>query len=418
MPYFRPLTLWLAVSGCAVALASPPPGSIYREYSIGNLGDRDWRVTDPEARHEGARKFLPNPVLRLEIGDLDQAIRAEAVLVRWGGHPGTSRKRFRINGGPWIAIPEPGTVAAPLRPECVMYQDNPVAALPLEYLKPGVNTIEGSCSGQICHDFGWGQWGWDAILIRVFYAPSKPHPSGRITHPRSGFRLEENPELAAVARGPRPITRVDFLAWYEGHDENGDGIFLDRHHAYQFNRRSPPPLGKPEISGHAGTAIQAPFRTRWDTRWVPDQEGIQILARIQDASGMWYVTEPVKRLSLSRSGFEVRFYKPAHVPESFWVRAGRKASSTVLIPASEPFGRAVDAAVHLRTWNGAGEHFRLNGHVRPIGGGDHIFAETIVLADPASLKEGENRFEFWSDTDHHGPEILWPGPSLIVRYRK
>lgn len=54
----------------------PQPGDVYREYTSDHGGGRDWRVTDPRATAEGAGEFLPNPKLRVEIDDLEHAIRA------------------------------------------------------------------------------------------------------------------------------------------------------------------------------------------------------------------------------------------------------------------------------------------------------------------------------------------------------
>ncbi len=409
----------VCLAAAAAGMDVPPPGSVYREYRLANRGDRDWRVTDPDARHAGAKKFLPNPQLKLEISDLKDAVKAEVVIARWGGHPGTSKKRFRVNGNAWIDIPELATVPSPLRPECVMYQDNPVVPVPLAHLRQGENVFEGTCSDQVCYSFGWGQWGWDAIILRVYHnSAAKPHPTGRVTAPARGAKLDENPQLAAEVRSAAGVARVDFLAYYEGHDEDGDGVYRDWHHAYQFNRRLPPRDGDPEISGHAGTARSAPYRVEWNTRWVPDQAGIQILARIQDQNGVWYVTEPVRDLTLARAKHQVRFYKPSQVPENYWVRANRSASSVVVIPGSEPLDRAVEAAAHLRTWNGARDNFSLNAFSAPIGGGDHVFADSAVMIPVEALKRGDNLFKFHSATEHHGPEILWPGPSLTVRYRK
>ena len=417
MRFLRLIAAAAPLAAGAAAMDTPQPGSIYREYRIANRGDT-WRVTDPAARHEGSKQYLPNPKLKLEITDLQGAARAEAVIARWGGHPGTSKKRLRVNGRPWIDIPEIATVTGPLRPECVMYQDNPVVPVPLEDLREGENIFEGTCSDQICYGFGWGQWGWDAVIVRVYYSDAKPHPTGRITGPTRGATIEDNPKLAAVAEGAAGIARVDFLAYYEGHDEDGDGVFRDWHHAYQFNRRSPDGGQYPEISGHAGTARAAPFEVEWNTRWVADQTGIQIVARIQDKAGVWFVTEPVRDLALSRTKYAVRFYKPSGVPERYWVRAKRSASSVVAIPETEPLDRAIQAVVHLRTWNGESENFSVNGSAAPIGGGNHVFADTSPGVAVDALNKGENKMDFRSETAHHGVEVCWPGPSLTVRYVK
>lgn len=108
----------------------PQPGEVYREYAVHNGGNRDWRVTDPQARAPGAHEFLPNPVLELEIGDLQHAVRAEALLDRWGGHLRTTDKRIRFNGNAWLRVPELTTTPGG-RAEYYYSQDNPVLDVPL-----------------------------------------------------------------------------------------------------------------------------------------------------------------------------------------------------------------------------------------------------------------------------------------------
>ena len=64
----------------ALSVTGPRPGDVYREYSV-NLKQGDWwRVTDPRAGHPGAAAFLPNPLLTLEIDDLEDAVRAEVLM--------------------------------------------------------------------------------------------------------------------------------------------------------------------------------------------------------------------------------------------------------------------------------------------------------------------------------------------------
>ena len=41
----------------------------------------------------------------------------------------------------------------------------------------------------------------------------------------------------------------------------------------------------------------------------------------------------------------------------------------------------------------------------------------VVPLEPPILQRGPNRIELLSDTDHHGIEILLPGPALVVRSR-
>jgi hypothetical protein len=406
------LVLAMALTAGGAAALGPQPGDIYREYAVKlKVGD-NWRVTDPNARHQGAKEFLPNPVLTISIDDLADAVRAEALIDRWGGHPGTSEKRFRFNANEWIHLPELTTTPAGHESIVYMSQDNPIIELPLSHLREGGNTFEGICGDQTAYSIGWGQWGWYGMIVRVYYSPDKPHPTGRIASPARGDTLSENPTVVATADGAAGIARVDFLAYYEGYDENGDGVYRDWHHNYH----------NVDIGGHVGTATAAPHQAVWDTTWVPDQEpgSVKIMARVQDGAGTWYVTDPVEDLSLARDGSSVKLYKPSEVPEKFWVRAGNVRSCKVNIPADTDLSAAAAAALHLRTWNGqnhgTGTLTRINEWSGAIPGISHNYGYAIHEVPGGALVNGDNVIEFTSDTEHHGVEILWPGPALTVRH--
>ena len=181
-----------------------------------------------------------------------------------------------------------------------MSQDNPIVEVPLEHLTEEKNSFEGMTGGQICYDFGWGEWGLYGIVLRVYYPSSVVSSKGRIVSPESGGVLSENPEILFEAENEAEIERADFLAKYEGYDENGDGRYLDWH---RFYHRTDDSLTEIPISGHLGSAFSPPFKTTWNTHWVPDQKpgGITIAARVKLKNGMWYVTKPVEELSLERS---------------------------------------------------------------------------------------------------------------------
>ena len=59
---------------------------------------------------------MPNSRLELQIDDLEHAVRAEALLDRWGGHRGTINKRIRFNDHDWITVPEIRAVPTGIRP--------------------------------------------------------------------------------------------------------------------------------------------------------------------------------------------------------------------------------------------------------------------------------------------------------------
>lgn len=65
------------------------------------------------------------------------------------------------------------------------------------------------------------------------------------------------------------------------------------------------------------------------------------------------------------------------------------------------------------------DYFTLNGRDLAVAGeGKHDVIYTVTRIEPGLLKQGANRMELLSDTEHHGIEILHPGPALMVRFRR
>lgn len=410
------LLVGVTTSVAGAAPRGPQPGEVYREFAAHQARD-DWRVTNPNAEGERPRKHLPNPGLKFAITTLEGATRAEAMLDRWSGHVQTKRPQLRFNGQAWLDVPPPLVPPGPGEHEAHYFQDNPVIAVPLEQLKVGENTFEGTTTHT--NPKGWGQWGLYSMILRVYYDPAKrPHPTGRIVSPRAGATFGENPRIDVEASSVQGLARVDVLAWYEGYDENGDGVWLDWH-----GGNFQPARGEPaDLREHVGTAWRAPYQITWDTRWVPDQQprAVKLIARLQDSAGNWFVTPPVENLTLRREGESVRLHRGGELPIRFGVRAKQTKSCAIPIPAGTVLSRAVEAGLHLRTWHGFDGHhhpFKLNDYSQPNGGKDHHYDYDIHLIPPSALRAGENTFTISSDTEHHMLEVHWPGPALTVRYR-
>ncbi len=413
------LALFVFMSSSTAGFTEPPPGSIYREYfRIIDAGSNAWRVTDPNAPHSGARQFLPNPVQSLTIGDLQGAIRAEAILDVWGGHPGTTTKRFRFNGRPWIGIPE--LTSTPTPGECYTQEANYTVEVPLADLIQGNNTFEGTSGGQTCWDFGWGQWGWYSIMVRVYYNDSKPHPTGQISSQTTGGTFGDNPVIAVTPQSGT-INRVDFLAHYESYDTDGDGVYRDWQRNYHRGRYDT------EIKprNHVGTANAAPWQVTWNTDWVPNQpaRSVRLVAHIRDNNGIWFVTNAIDSLTFRRTNGTVKLYKPIDVSESFWVRNGATKSCTIPIPSTDTLASATAARLYLATWNGidgqgSGHWKKVNSWTAPIVGEDHYYAYNEIVVPPSALVSGNNMFSFYSFSIHHGVEMMWPGPAIAVRYSR
>lgn len=209
-------------------------------------------------------------------------------------------------------------------------------------------------------------------------------------------------------------------AYYDGYDTDGDGRYRD----YHYNRHRSATDTDMDPRDHVGTDFVAPYAVTWDTELVPDQDpgSIKLVARIRDTNGVYFVTPEVTGLSLQRTLHAVYLCKPMNVPESFWVRDGQTKSSQFVVPAgalSDP----VSAKLLVKTWNGIdggtepGEtNFRqINSYFLPPYGANHFYQYDVVDVPTGELVEGLNTFTVNSTTIHHGIEMMWPGPAVLVR---
>ncbi|MGB5872229.1 MAG: Ig-like domain-containing protein [Bacteroidota bacterium] len=401
----------------------PPSGSVYREYTYRMHPNNQWRVTDPDAANyfQAAADELPNPEIDLPGVDLSNATSAEVVISVWGGHTGTNPKLFRLNYNDWITVPEIETT--PSSGQCYMSQYNVTVDVPLSDLSGGTNVLEGNAGDQDCYSFNWGQWGWYAIIIRVYYDPSSvDNPTGSITSPGSGGTVNENPTITATASGGGGIAQVDFLGYYYGFDTDGDGVFTEWHRDYHVEEGD----GTVNVMNHVGTAYGSPYNVTWYTDQVPDQPGaVKFIARIKGNNGLWYVTDEVTGVTFARTSGSLVLYTPSNVPENYWVREDKqyKENNVEISNGSGITG----GLLHARTWNGingsmeSGEskHLQVNGSwTAPEHGANHYYKYDVIGISGASsvLYAGTNTVEFFTNTVHHGIEILWPGAAISVAY--
>lgn len=402
----------LALLCIASALdADPGPGDIFREFLWRPIG---WqRVTDPEAGDPRAKEF-PNRVNGVKIDDLQGATRAEVYIEMWGGHAGTSGKRLRLNGGDWITIPDPvnfpgdaGRVADQ-DPTCYQHFTYPSIPVPLEQLQEGNNRFEFTSGGQICFNFGWGQWGAYGVTFRIYYDESKPHPIGRVTAPEAGSAIADSVRLQAEASSPNgKIEQVDFIGLYEDFDYEGNGLYRQWHYRYRYGK----------IKNHLGTATDSSYAVTWNTTWVPDQEEpMFIMARIKDESGLYYMTPAVAGLEFERPGTSVKLYKPFDVPPKWQTRTGHTQGSKVFVP--QDLERAEAARMVLTTWNGISANaIGINDSDVVAGPGrDHDYSYNEIPVPLDYVRPGTNILYTFDTTEHHGIEVLWPGIALLVRY--
>jgi len=388
----------------------------YREYwavfdpAISNQPDGNrWRVNDPAVslhpkwgtRWEGKA----NGLMLISIDeDLFNLRAAQLYLELWGGHPHTRNKQVILNGKATYTLPEAGTQAG----HCTY--SYPELPIDLNHLVSGTNALQFRC------ERGSGFWGHyiiDQAAIRCDYQPD--HPALRDLQgfaPQIITSIEEDQiriSLQGAQLDKYPITRVTYLGRYSDFDDRGENR-TDGWHGFTRGR---------VWQNAVGSATQPPFEVNWDVTMIPDQpRDMALCALIDFANGLKYRTFAAG-VALPPRPYTVRLYNPVDLPKPFWSRAGEQRETTLELDLAPD---QIEAAVLcVKVWDGGegsvANPFLLNEHPYSVTSGrathDVVFTKTAV--DPDHLKHGENRFTLLSDTEHHGIEVLLPGPCLKIK---
>ena len=344
--------------------------------------------------------------------DLSLLTQAQLYLETWGGHPGTANKRVTINGRSTYFLPRVGAE------EMNCTYSYPLTDLRISDLVNGYNAF------QFALDQGntfWGHMIVDNACLRVgltnnhpdlvkaglgdFRAALKVSPSGGASE---GFDLSVDGAETAL------VESVDFQGCYFGYDENGNSLNKDWH---GFTKARLP-------VAILGTATNAPFHVKWDTEMLPAQKDVTVRATLQfkGQTNLVYVTATSPSFEIpERPASEVTLYCSHDLPKGFWSRANRKQKCTIYLEVDP--ARIEKAELHVNAWTGGAgnvkDYFKLNGHHFAVAEGvNHEFSYSRLDVPPPVLRHGINEIELLSDTEHHGIEILLPGPCLMVRSRK
>jgi len=378
-----------------------------------------FRVNDPDVALNPRFMYRSEPrgngMMQIRIEeDLAQLSGVELYLELWGGHPGTANKRVAINGRSQYSIPETGTGDG----NCTHLY--PTLPLKLTDLVNGYNALQFSCDKGSSF---WGHFIVDNAALRLdlkpehsdlkkfglagFQAALKATPAG---DNRETFRLE----LSASSPNLLAIASVDYQGFYRGYAENGS-LEAASWHGFTKARR---PVAI------VASSLQLPFSADWDFSMLSAQTdaAVQAVVRFKDHPELVYVTAPVRGLQLVRpESKKVELITSKDLPKQFWSRAGRKSQCALEI-ATDP-AQIERAELHVVIWDGGAgtvkDYFTLNGHpLQVAGSGRHDVIYSRLPIEPSLLRRGQNRIELLSDTDHHGIEVLLPGPALMVRSPK
>jgi len=411
--------LWQAFIGSlgcfSLADAAPKLGDVFREYHMtggGSNGEKDSEWMDEFvfiSHHTGERSTKGDRSFK-DI-DLANAIKAEFVASYWGGHIGSSNRRVVFNNNPAVQLPL--IKNTPTRPECYFFQQCQAACdIPLEYLKQGENKFRLEVDDQICYSFNWG-WFWtNQVVLRVYYEASKvEHPYGKIDAPQSNSTITGFSKISCnIERGN--VEKVEFIGKYNDFSWEGSGEFNTWHGIFWMKDTN--------MQRHIGTAQGLFPYLNWDNRWIPDQENIEIAARLIDKSGMIYMTEAVQNITLSHRDRVMKMYTATHVPENF---ATQTDSAMCIINIRDDLSKGFIAKLVLSTFSGGPVDREVYINDIPIVKGGwgkwHRLAFCEEYVPLKLLKQGENEIKIKANMPgEHAFEVNWPGPALFIEFEK
>ena len=398
-------------------------GEFYRDHPARQdtevSNSKRWlRVNDTElSLHETFGKTPEAKANGLMLVPIDEDLflleRAELRLDMWGGHPGTTNKRFALNGKEVYDVPEVGTETG----NCTY--SYPVIDLKIGHLVSGINALQFTCDRGSSF---WGHFIIDSAAVRCFLKGDHPDLlkagldkfTAEVVLVNGDNILNETTtvSISCPESFKKSIISVDYFGHYLGFDDTGDGAEDDWHGFTHKGRHQ----------NHIGSASEPPFVVRWDTSMIPSQSGpVSIRAIVHLADGFHYITEPLSNLSFPSGRMQVEMHRCSIMPAPFWSRASRENKAQIDLPAD--ISSLVRAQLMVKIWDGGEggvkKPFKINGHPYSVTSGRaiHDVVFTISEVDPEHLRPGKNEITLLSNTEHHGIEVLLPAPVIIARYR-
>ena len=409
--------LLITLTGTSLS-GQPKPGDVFREYiwlpdlaveeggkflRVG--GKLDYKIN---SGHFPANRHDDGHVLFGQYLKLNQAVSAELVIEKLGSHDDTRNLRVSINRNPSIRIPNAKGIPEPEWD--YMHHNYPVVNIPLDHLNEGwENTFRFDVDS--VQRWNWPQNIIYGLVLRIYYNPEIADFKTNIMGISQGSALERNQRLG-IENPILNIRQVEYIGFYDGLNHEGDGIYTQWHYHYFRGR----------VIHHIGTADMFPYKTIWDTSWIPDQEDIKVAARIVSNSGLIYFTEPVERLKLGRD-YIIELCKPFDQPKN-WVTREDEFESMINVTGDPT--RIKEARIYWTSWSPCyANGIYING-IKVFdkeGPCYEYMAHDIKIEDISIIKQGINIIKTGKEPLHdgqmvHGMEVQWPGIMLKVKYLK
>ena len=225
----------------------------------------------------------------LAINDnISGAIAAVVYVDLWRNRQ-TNSARFTINNGPQFR-PAVGD----------NFSRTPFSAtVPLTQLQTGTNVFRFQESNGAYHVHD--------VMIRVYYDTARPivagsgsdvtPPTGQLTSvgvpggpalsPTAGGTLAVDANQITLTATATDAKYVEFHAYYDGFDEDNDGVTRDWHNFLRNNYGPGGVEAKPNGAtiGHIGTDSTAPYSVTWNLPDVVSQSGVKFKIRVVDQNG-------------------------------------------------------------------------------------------------------------------------------------
>jgi len=396
-------------------------------FSGGCGGTATWYI-EPEP---GCSKTL-TVSLPADVGD---ATRSELFLNIWAGRE-AQRVRYSLNGGPAITV-QAG------------YENSRtpvVLSLDVNDLVAGANTLEFSSLNNKYHIH-------DAAFRLYGLAGSYPEVGGLTgiggVPPAAGGVLDvtgtETITLTATIPG---ADRVEFIAYYDGFDEDNDGETLEWHaiSRQNFNPGGDPtgrdPNGNPYVApatggtiGHIGTVanngIDDNYTIDWDTSLITTQTGVKFKARAvsEDAGTRLNVADAVggesAAFSISRSTYIVESFSDDDFFDALIHANGQPDETT----------RVINLPLDQSDWQSATHQglywqnpfVEWNGGLRQTAfiNDEDVWGLSAISIPLADIQPGANSIEYSYNSNTttgnnrtgtlFGQHIEEPGARLVVR---